>query len=541
MTQILRRLGRYDVIGVIGRGGAAVVYVAVQRDLGRRVALKELAPFYAADRSFAERFVEESRLIAAMSHPSIVTVHEYFEEGGSPYIAMEYLERGSLRPFIGRLSMAAIIGVLENVLENVLEGLDHGERLGIAHRDLKPENLLIADDGRVKIADFGVARALGNATPGAVVTATGTIGTPAYMAPEQALGGELTPATDLYSLGIVGWELLAGRAPFDPGDNPAALLYRQVHQAVPPLRTVAREIDDRLAGWLGQMLDKQPKRRFPSAQRAWDTLEDIAIELLGPRWRRTSRLAFEDAQSEHGVREPGPSTPPSSSPRGDRRGDGGCGQSGRTLPPASDRAPESIESASPVATSVRRARRHLRREGPPATMLERRMTHARPSALAAGLLGCAVAAVVVAVALSTQAHNVQDQARGRGQHPAAGGGTYGAVRGDVRRLNGIVQLFIAGKRLSHVEHDYRAAVQNRIGVPQQLNAFEAPSALRPAVTTLTQITTDSLSFNQYMLSGQPGLARAPDNAHNALRGRFGAQFNPYAKQYIGVSYTINDL
>jgi len=536
MTQIMRRVGRYDVIGEIGRGGAAAVYVAVQRDLDRRVALKELAPFYAADRSFTERFVQESRLIAAMNHPSIVTVHEYFEEGGSPYIAMEYLERGSLRPLIGKLSMAAIIGVLENVLE----GLDHGERLGIAHRDLKPENLLIADDGRVKIADFGVARAIGNATPGAVMTATGTIGTPAYMAPEQALGGELTPATDLYSLGIVGWELLAGRAPFDPGDNPAALLYQQVHQAVPPIRTVAREIDDRLAGWLGQMLDKQPTRRFPSAQRAWDTLEDIAIELLGPRWRRTSRLAFEDAQSEPGVCETGASAPPSSSPRGNRCGDGGSGQSGRTLPPASDRAPESIEPVSPVATSVRPARRHLRREAPPATTLERRMTRARSSALAAGLLACAVATVVVAVALSTQTHNVQDQARGTGRHPAAGGGS-AAVRGGVRRLNGIVQLFIAGKRLSHVEHDYRAAVQNRIGVLQQLNAFEAPSALRPAVTTLTQITTDSLSFNQDMLSGQPALARAPDNAHNALRGRFGAQFNPYANQYLGVSYTINDL
>jgi serine/threonine protein kinase len=531
MTEIMRRVGRYDVIDVIGRGGAAVVYVALQRDLDRRVAVKELAPLYAADRSFAERFVQESRLIAAMNHPSVVTVHEYFEEGGSPYIAMEYLKRGSLRPFVGRLSVAAIIGVLESVLA----GLDHGERLGIVHRDLKPENLLVADDGRVKVADFGIARAVGHTTPRAVVTAAGTIGTPAYMAPEQALGGELTPASDLYSLGIVVWELLAGRVPFDPSDHPVALLYRQVHETVPPIRTLAREIDDRLAGWLEQMLDKQPERRFPSARHAWESLEDIAIELLGPRWRRASRLALHEAQRQHAV--PGANTPPGSSLGGEPEGGAGSGRGRRSLPPASAPAPGRIEPVSPMATSLRHARRHPPMEAPSAETHDHRMTPARRSALIAGFLVCAVAAIVVAVALSTRPHNVQDQARGTEQHPAPGT----SVREDVHRLNGIVQLFIAGKRMSHLEHHYQAAVQNRIGVLQRLNAFRAPSALRPAVTTLTLMTTDSLAFNQDMLNGQTALARGPDNAHNALRGRFGTQFNPYAKQYLGVSYTINDL
>ena len=533
MTEIMRRVGRYDVIDVIGRGGAAVVYVAYQRDLDRRVAVKELAPLYAADRSFAERFVQESRLIAAMNHPSVVTVHEYFEEGGSPYIAMEYLKRGSLRPFVGRLSVAAIIGVLESVLA----GLDHAERVGIVHRDLKPENLLVADDGRVKVADFGVAQAVGHTTPGAVVTAAATIGTPAYMAPEQAVGGEPTPGSDLYSLGIVVWELLAGRLPFAPGDHPIALLYRQVHEAVPPIRTVAREIDDRLGGWLEQMLDKQPERRFPSAHHAWERLEDIAIELLGPRWRRASRFALHQAQREHAVREPGAGTPPGSALGGEPEGGAGPGRSRRSLPPASAPAPDRIEPVSPVATSVRHARRHPPTEAPPAETHDHRMTPARRSALAAGFLICAVAALALAVALGTGPHDVQDRARGTEQHPAP----VTSVREGVRRLNGIVRLFIAGKRLSHFEHRYQAAVQNRIGVLQQLSAFRAPSALRPAVTTLTLMTTDSLAFNQDMLNGQTALARAPDNAHNALRGRFGTQFNPYATQYLGVSYTINDL
>jgi serine/threonine protein kinase len=155
MAQAQRSVGRYDLLEVIGRGGAAAVYVAYQRDLRRRVALKELAAHHVADPNFAERFVEESRLAGSMSHPSIVTVHEYFEYEGIPYIAMEHMARGSLRPYVGRLSIAQIAGVLESVLA----GLSHGESQSVVHRDLKPENLLVAIDGRVKIADFGVARA----------------------------------------------------------------------------------------------------------------------------------------------------------------------------------------------------------------------------------------------------------------------------------------------------------------------------------------------------------------------------------------------
>ena len=287
MVQAERRVGRFDVLEVIGRGGAAIVYLAYQRDLRRQVALKELLSQHLADPTFAERFVEESRLAGAMSHSSIVTVHEFFEHDEVPYIAMEYLPRGSLRPYVGRLSVAQIAGVLESVLA----GLSHGARQGIVHRDLKPENLLVAADGRVKISDFGVARAYNAAAPRAVVTATGTtIGTPAYMAPEQALGEELTPATDLYSLGIVAWEMFTGAVPFESTGTPVAVLYRQVHEPVPPVREIDPDIDERLADWLDQMLAKRPADRFASADAAWEALEDVVIELLGPRWRREARL-----------------------------------------------------------------------------------------------------------------------------------------------------------------------------------------------------------------------------------------------------------
>jgi hypothetical protein len=263
---------------------AAIVYLAHQRDLDRRVALKELAPIRADDETFAARFIAESRITSSMNHPNVVTVHEFFEHDGIPYIAMEYLPRGSLRHYIGALTTAQIAGVLEGVLA----GLSHGERHGIIHRDLKPENLLVTEDGRVKIADFGVARAYNRAAPREPITATGaTIGTPAYMAPEQALGKELTHAADLYSLGVITWEMLNGKVPFEESETAMAVLYRHVHEPAPPLRS---DVDPRLAAWVERMMAKVPEDRFRTADAAWERLEDLVLELLGPRWRRHARL-----------------------------------------------------------------------------------------------------------------------------------------------------------------------------------------------------------------------------------------------------------
>ena len=285
----MRRVGRYEILEVIGRGGTAVVYLATQPDLDRQVALKELSPHHAGDPRFAERFVEESRLIGAMNHPNIVTVHEFFEHDGLPYISMEYLPRGSLRPYLTTLSPAQIFGVAENVLA----GLAHGESHKTIHRDLKPENLLVTGDGQVKISDYGVARALDTVVPRPFQTMTGTtIGTPAYMAPEQALGEILGPPADLYSLGIILWEALAGHPPFVSEDTPMAVLFRQVNEPVPALTSVAPDIDPGLARWLDVMLAKAPADRFASAAQAWEQLEDVAIGSLGPRWRREARIAL---------------------------------------------------------------------------------------------------------------------------------------------------------------------------------------------------------------------------------------------------------
>jgi serine/threonine protein kinase len=170
VPDILKTVGRYEILREVGRGGMAMVYLARQTDLDRFVALKELAAFHASDAAFAQRFLRESRVAGSLSHPNIVTVHDYFEHDGTPYIAMEYVERGSLRPFVGSMSVAQIGGVLEGLLA----GLAQAEQHGIVHRDLKPENLMVTSDGRVKIADFGIAKATNQMQTGAFLTATGT-------------------------------------------------------------------------------------------------------------------------------------------------------------------------------------------------------------------------------------------------------------------------------------------------------------------------------------------------------------------------------
>ena len=228
------RVGRYEIVREVGRGRMAVVYLARQTDVDRLVALKELGGLHAAE-----------PLAAQLSHPNIVDVHDCFEHDGTPYIAMEYFERGSLRPYVGKLDLAQIGGVLEGVLA----GLMHAEEHGLVHRDLKPENVMVTDDGRVKIADFGIAVGTGYLTT--------------YTAPEQAMAHDVGPWTDLYSVGCMASELF---------------------------RDLQPDVDARISEWTGRLLVKDPTHRTRSARAAWEELEEILLSLRGPGWRRASLL-----------------------------------------------------------------------------------------------------------------------------------------------------------------------------------------------------------------------------------------------------------
>ena len=299
MAVVGERIGAYEVIRLIARGGMATVYEARQPALDRVVALKRL-DLRTDDPTLVNRFIRESRVAASFEHPNIVTVFDFFEVDGVPYIAMEYLPRGSLRPCIGHLSEPQVFGVLEGILA----GLAHAEQHGVAHRDLKPENVLITTGGAVKLGDFGIAKAYTHATAG--FTAAGVaVGTPAYMAPEQALARPLGAFTDLYALGVVAYELLGGAPPFDSGEAPMTVMYRHVSEVPAPLEG----LDPRLAGWVARLLEKAPEARPAGAAEAWQALEEIVVDNYGPYWRRhTSLTAVEGTDRETAATRAGAAT-----------------------------------------------------------------------------------------------------------------------------------------------------------------------------------------------------------------------------------------
>jgi serine/threonine protein kinase len=304
MQDVERMVGRYEILRELGRGGMATVYLARQIDLNRLVALKELAALRRSDASFAQRFLREARLAGSVTHPNVVTVYDLFEHDGTPYIAMEYAERGSFRPYVGQLSLSQLGGMLEAVLS----GLTAAEKQGIVHRDLKPENLLVSEAGRVKISDFGIAKATNSVNTELALTSQGaTVGTPNYMAPEQALAQDLGPWTDLYSLGIIAFECFIGLPPYGDTEEPLAVLMRQVNEPIPLVNELDPGIDPRLASWIDWLVEKEPSERPESASQAWDELEDTLIALLGPRWRREAALP---QLADVPASPPGPATPP---------------------------------------------------------------------------------------------------------------------------------------------------------------------------------------------------------------------------------------
>src|SRR4051812_36608387 len=335
MLEPKTRVGRYEIVGELGRGGMAVVYEALHVELGKTVALKELV-LGAADAHLAERFLREARTSGSLSHPNIVAVFDYFEHQGLPYIAEEYVAGGSLRPLVGRLTRAQIAGLLEGVLA----GLAHAERHGIVHRDLKPENLLVTAEGLIKIADFGIAKAVDRTAVGYSLTAAGmTIGTPTYMAPEQARAERVGPAADLYSLGVIAYELLTGGVPFGNAETPmAAILIQHISQPVPDPLTRRPDLDPELAAWTLRMLAKEPAGRPAGAAQAWDELEPIVLRLLGPMWRREAPLPVPARRSSV------PPAPFETPPPGD--GDGGYA----TYAPH-EAAPAAVEPPPPAESS----------------------------------------------------------------------------------------------------------------------------------------------------------------------------------------------
>jgi Tol biopolymer transport system component/tRNA A-37 threonylcarbamoyl transferase component Bud32 len=255
-----RRVGKYEIIQEIGRGGMAVVYKARQPSLERHVALKVLPEYFRHDPEFLARFRREARAAAQLNHPNILYVYDVGEEDGVYYIAMEYLDGGSLadRLVAGSLSIDQIQGILAQVAS----GLDYAHARGLIHRDIKPGNILFTDDGRPKVADFGIARP----TYETGLTRTGVLmGTPEYMAPEQAEGKTLDHRVDLYALGVVVYQMLTGCVPFRR-TTPHAVLHAVIYESPTPPRKVRPELEPAVESVVLKALAKHPDQRFQTGK-----------------------------------------------------------------------------------------------------------------------------------------------------------------------------------------------------------------------------------------------------------------------------------
>ena len=276
-------LPAYDVLGVIGRGAYAVVYLAEHRGLGREVAIKRLSQDLLPDADARHRFAAEARVLASLDHPHIVRVYDYVETEAVCALVMERVTGGTLaaRMRVGLPTPAAACAIALAVLN----GLEHAHQNGVLHRDIKPENLLFGTGDLVKIADFGIAKVIGAQGADLTVT-TGTLGTPAYMAPEQIRrgAGELGPATDVWAVGAVLYELLADQPAYarDADTSMAELLIARVNEDARDIREVASQLPEQLCSVVMRALDRAPERRYQTGAQFADALEGAAMQTLGP-------------------------------------------------------------------------------------------------------------------------------------------------------------------------------------------------------------------------------------------------------------------
>jgi eukaryotic-like serine/threonine-protein kinase len=293
--------GRYTPLHLLGSGGMAKVYLVHDELLGREVALKILREQYAKDEEFAQRFRREAQSAAYLNHPNIVQVYDYGEgENGPSYIAMEYVSGGTLGD---RLRRDGPLGGAEaaRLASHVAEALGFAHGRGVIHRDVKPQNVLLTAAGAAKVADFGIARV---DSTSAISRTSVVLGTAAYISPEQAMGEPVGPASDLYSLGIVLYEMLTGSVPFE-AETPVGVAMRHVHESPRPAKEMNLDVPEGMDALVMRLLAKKPEDRYRSA---FELVQDLrrAQEGLPPSFVGA-------AEGSETVRVPSPLAAPASS------------------------------------------------------------------------------------------------------------------------------------------------------------------------------------------------------------------------------------
>ncbi|GAB3731709.1 hypothetical protein GCM10028794_08140 [Silanimonas algicola] len=264
------RLGHYEIVAELGRGGMGVVYKGYEPALTRYVAIKELSPALAHDHNLVERFLREARSMAALNDPHIIQVYFIGQENHQPFFAMEFVEGESLSQLVKREGRLPTADVLKILLQTA-RGLQTAHERGVVHRDIKPANLMLDLRGRVKIADFGIA--LARQEFDAKLTGTGEfVGTPGYLSPEICLGKAVDARSDLFALGIVMFEALTGRLPFSD-ESPLKLMLDVVQAEIPDIRAINAEVDADTAAILTRLVAKEPGDRYQSAAELIGDLE----------------------------------------------------------------------------------------------------------------------------------------------------------------------------------------------------------------------------------------------------------------------------
>ena len=257
-------LGEYEIIGLLGRGGMATVYLAHDIALDRRVAIKVMAPHLLAGEGMAERFKREARTAGSLSHPHIIPIYAVKQAGDLLYFVMKFVEGRPLDRIIQEVG-ALPFAMAQTIMQQVGSALGYAHRRGIIHRDIKPANIMLDVDGWAMVTDFGIAKV--SDKQGLTMTGA-TVGTPSYMSPEQcAATKELTPASDQYSLGVVAYEMIAGRLPFH-ADSVMAIMYSHYNDPPVPIEAVRTGCPPAIAAAVMRMLEKEPEKRWPTVEAA---------------------------------------------------------------------------------------------------------------------------------------------------------------------------------------------------------------------------------------------------------------------------------
>ncbi|MGD8620948.1 MAG: protein kinase [Anaerolineales bacterium] len=263
---------RYQILETLGSGGMAMVYRCRDLNLQREVALKVLRDTYVEDPSFQANFLQEARSAANLSHPNIVTVFDFGEDNDRLYIVMEYVAGTDLKTLMRRHGMLSI-GRAVAIMVKIAKGVGYAHRAGLVHCDLKPQNILITADGSAKITDFGISRALATISPDERFEVVW--GSPQYFAPEQAAGGPPSPSSDVYSLGVILYEMVTGQLPFE-ADDPQTLAELHLHADPTPPRAINPSIPENLNNIILKVLAKEPAARYRTADQFARILENFA-------------------------------------------------------------------------------------------------------------------------------------------------------------------------------------------------------------------------------------------------------------------------